>query len=227
MALLADTIVALALECNGLSYGDPERREAYLRHQYPSDSWANALEMGRRQSGCLLHARSLLSRQRRGDGSPELDGRILWQGAQVDLWAAPYAAKGQLGMIEGLLWELARQRGLLVANAGETEAPPELRPSDLVVIGQGGQPPLDPAERERWRRRWGGLAHGLVVTGAEGLEVESSDGGQTDPLNAGRPTAILRRLRRLVRREGGWWLEDAAGARRIGWIFRMGDLPCL
>jgi hypothetical protein len=133
----------------------------------------------------------------------------------------PYAG-ALMGQIETLLYELARQRGLLDLDLWRLDAPAVLRPGDVVVVGNLGQAPSDPAARAAWLRDWGGLTHGFLVTGVSGLRVESSDGGQTDPLNSGYPTMIKAVTRELVQKPGtGWWL----GTRRLRWRFRAGELP--
>lgn len=219
---LADTIVATALSYTGCSWGDPAQRSRYCQHMYPGDTPANARQMGSKQSACLLHCKAVLGEQRRGDGSPELDGVIQWHGRPVDLWTAPYAG-ALLGTIEGLLFELGRQRGVLQTKLYEGEAVPDLRPSDIVLVGQGGGAPSDPAARAKWLADWGGVAHGFVVTGVspDGLTVESSDGGQSDKKNSGYPTAIAKVSRVLQRKSNGWWL----GSRRLSWRLRASDLP--
>jgi hypothetical protein len=223
--MLADTIVALALAREGASFGDPARRPEYLAHQYPGDTPFHAREMGSRQSGCLLFARGCLAHQRRADGTPELDGSITWRGRSVDALQDPYAGP-LLGAIEGLLQEYGRQRGVLITDAFEVEDLPALvTPGDILAIGNLGQPPTDSVQREQWRRSWGGLLHGIVVTGRQGLEVERIEGGKTDPLNSSRPTAIRRGTGALERRADGWWLrEGASGARRCNWLLRTSTL---
>lgn len=220
--MLADTIVAAALSYTGCSWGDPATRERYCKHMCPGDTPANARQMGSRQSACLLHCKAVLGEQRRGDGSPELDGTIMWKGRPVDLWTAPYAGP-LLGTIEGLLFELGRQRGVLKTRLYEGEAVPDLHPGDIVLVGQGGGAPSDPAAKAKWLAEWGGVAHGFVVTAVspDGLTVESSDGGQSDKLNSGYPTAIAKVQRVLVRRPQGWFL----GSRRLSWRLRAPDLP--
>jgi hypothetical protein len=218
--VLADTLIARALTCDGLSYGDGRTRQAYLLHQYPTDTPFNRNDMGKRQSGCLLHVRSLLAAE-------GVAGEIDWRGRLLDVLRAPYAGE-LLGTIETILQELARQRGLLTEGLFRGAEVPELLPADLVVIGQGGRAPVDPIQRQLWQTDWGGVAHGFLVTGVsdDKIEIESSDGGQTDKLNSGYPTAIRRVVRRLERRRNGWWLvSDDGRARRLNWRLRCSDLP--
>jgi hypothetical protein len=192
---------AEALE--GLSYGtDPG---AYCRALYPHDDWRQALEMGRRQSGCGLVALAIL----RAIGA---EGRCRWQGRDLDLLREPYA--GQLGLAIALLERLALARGVLqVPGLGAPR--PELSPGCVVLVGgDDGLPPE--------RRVFGGLAHVLTVVALEGDVLVCIEGGQTDPVNQGRPTAIRRKRRELVHRAGFWWLRDAGGegaGRRLRWWF--------
>jgi hypothetical protein len=226
--MLSDTLIARALSCEGLSYGDPSTQRAYLLHQYPGDRTAagepdaNARQMGERQTGCLLTVRGNLA-------ADEVDGTISWRGAPLDVLRCSYALPGVLSFVETLLVQLGRQRGLLVDHGPELAA---LELADVVLIGQGGQAPSDEGERAKWRAAWGGLAHGFLVTGlstdGQGRTlVESIDGGQIDPRNGGRCTAIRRVTRRLEMRGGNPWLVSSdGGARRIGWRLRAGALPC-
>lgn len=224
--MLADTVVALALSLEGASYGNATRRAEYLAHQYPGDTPFNAKDMGSHQSGCLLFARGCLAHQRRADGSPEIDGTITWNEQRLDALRAPYAAPELLGMIDGLLQELASQRGLLVRDCYKRPDLPELlAPGDILAIGALGRPPLDSVQADLWRRHWGGLLHGFVVVGTDGLTVERIEGGKTDPLNGHRPTAIQRGVSPLERRPDGWWLLEGGGkARRCNWLFRASRL---
>lgn len=222
---LADTLVARTLERVDLSYG--ATRDPYLRAVLPGDVDAEgspnvqAVEMGSHQSSCLLFGRGVLA-------ADEVDGVITWAGAPLDVLRCPYADRRVLGRVEALLLELARQRGLLV-NHYDQKAMRDIQPGDLLVIGYGGSLPTDPAERARHLAVWGGVAHGLVVTEAhdEGgmLTVVSVDGGQVDPANGGRPTAIRRVVRTLERRENGWWLGNGFGRRRLNWRLRCPELP--
>lgn len=219
--MYADTIVALAEEAEGAAFGNPRRAE-YLRVCYPCDAPADAEQLGRAQSACLLFARGLLTRQMRADGRPELDGLIRWRGGNLDALRTPYAKT--IGLIESLLWELAKQRDWMLASlwqgdalADGTPLPPELLPGDVVVVGNLGSPPQLEPHRSQWQATWGGTIHGLVVERTQGATVVSIDGGQTDEGNGNRPTAIQRRERQLVRKANGWWL----GGRRLNWALRV------
>lgn len=216
-----DALLAVkALECNGLCYGDPLKRTAYLRHLYPGDLTATgepnaaALDMGRKQSSCLLSVRGVLA-------ACDVDGVCTINGKTFDVLRAPYAPPDHIGQVETWLRELARQRGALVSDAWKTK--PQTRFGDVFVIGWGGSAPADPAEKAKWLSEWGGVAHGAVVTydfGPEG--IQSGDGGQTDVLNENRPTAIAQRVRKLHQDAAGrWWLGD----RRLNYIIRAGNLP--
>lgn len=223
--MLADTVVMMARERDGASYSDPNRRAEYLAHQYPGDTPFNAREMGSYQSGCLLFARGCLAHQRRADGSPEIDGTITWRGKRIDALRAPYAAPELLGQIDGLLQEFASQRGLLVRACHQRPDLPELLvPGDILAVGALGQAPRDAVQADLWRRHWGGLLHGFVVTEVDGERVESIDGGQTDKPNNFRDTAIRRVVRRFEKGVGGWWLTDGRLARRCNWLFRASRL---
>lgn len=220
--MIADSTVLFALDAEGLSYGDTDRRAAYLEACYPHDSATDAADMGRSQSACLLFARGCLSRQRRADGTPEIPGQITWRGGPFDALRTPYAKT--IGQIEVLLYEWAKQRGHLHAalwqgdaTATGAEIPPEIVPGDIVVVGSLSVPPQIEPHRTTWARTWGGVTHGFVVTGVSGREVESVDGGQTDERNSYKPTAIRARSRRLERKDSGWWLGD----RRLNYLVRV------
>jgi len=228
--VLGDTLARMALERAGASWGDPARRREYLLHQYPGDrtpagepSWA-AGDMGRRQSGCLLTCRGTLAAQRRADGSAELDGLTPWHGRQVDLLRCTYGAPF-LGLIEPMLLEYGRHRGVLREGVWRAEEPPPLAPGDILTIGNLGQAPKDPIQRQLWLHDWGGLVHGFMVVDVDGLRVGSVDGGQSDRLNSGFPTAIRRVDRTLERRSNGWWLVNGDGkARRCNWLLKASEL---
>lgn len=220
--MIADSTVALALEAEGSSFGNADRRHEYLRACYPHDSGADAEEMGRSQSACLLFARGCLSRQLQADGRPEIEGVITWRGGPFDALRTPYAKT--IGQIEVLLYEWAKAHGHLHtalwqgdALADGTEIPPEIVPGDIVVVGSLSVPPQIEPHRTTWARTWGGVTHGFVVTGVSGRDVESVDGGQTDERNSYKPTAIKSRSRRLERKDSGWWLGD----RRLNYLVRV------
>lgn len=211
---LDDTLVARALQCPGLSYGNPATRAAYLALHYPGDTPKDAAEMGAKQSACMLFVRGLLA----GD---ETDGMITYRGKLVDILRGPYAA--YVGQIGPMLSTLGQQKKIITS---EQAAFSDVQPADMIVIGQGGSAPQDAAAKAAWLRDWGGLEHALFVTGFDGDVVESVDGGQTDPQNASRSTAVATRRRTLIKRNGVLWLADDSGAaRRIGWRLRCGALP--
>lgn len=216
---LADTLVARALECDGLSFGDLAKRPLYLLHQYNGDVTAEgsptaaATDMGRGQYGCILHGRGLLAED-------EVDGTIVYHGKSMDILRCAYAPL--IGQIEGMMQAFAKARRLLVDSGDDLS---DIQPADLVVIGMGGQAPSDPAAKAKWLADWGGVAHGVFVTGVSGDKIESVDGGQSDEKNPPHGSAIKRCERRLVKHANGWWLHDNHGARRINWRLRCADLP--
>lgn len=214
---LADTYVAATLDAIGLSYGDEALRSAYLSHCYPGDTLADARSMGAVQSACMLHARG-------GLVEAGANGVIRWGGKQIDILRCPYAGP-MLGRIEEMLLALGKANRVLEQDrfaVGEG-----IQASDILGMGYGSRRPTDPGELARWLSEYGGLAHGSVVTGVEGVVIECGDGGQPDPKNGGKPTAIRRVERTLERRANGWWLSGSAGPRRITWRLRAADLPCL
>lgn len=215
-----DTNTLLALDTVGLSYGDPKKRVAYARAIHPFDDLAAAVQMAATQSACLLHARAILATQKDADGDWCLPGEITRNGRRIDAMRTPYAQT--LGQIETLLTEWGRQYGYLTPDLWRGVDPPDIRPGDIVLVGQGGSAPKDPAVRAKWLQEWGGVAHGFVVVGTGGDAVMSVDGGQDDLANLDskgrpRPTAIRSRTRTLVRKGNGWWLGD----RRLNWRIRV------
>ena len=215
-----DTNTLLALETEGLSYGDKSKRSAYAKAIHPFDDLAAAVQMASTQSACLLHARAILATQKDADGAWCLPGEITLNGRRIDALRTPYAKT--IGQIETLLTEWGRQHGYLTPQFHRGDAQPDIRPGDLVMVGQGGSPPKDATARQRWLQEWGGVAHGFVVVGTGGAEVMSVDGGQDDhanltPQGRPRPTAIRARTRTLVRKASGWWLGD----RRLAWRIRV------
>ena len=178
--------------------------------------------MGRSQSACLLFARGCLSRQLQADGRPEIEGLITFRGAPMDALRTPYAKT--VGQIETLLYEWAKQHDCLRAAlwqgdalADGTEIPPEIVPGDIVVVGSLSVPPQIEPYRSKWLKEWGGVTHGFVVTATDGRRISSVDGGQTDPKNSYKPTAIAARERMLERKASGWWLGD----RRLNYLVRV------
>lgn len=217
--MFADTLCARALECNGLSYGNLTTRLPYLKHCYGGDVTpqgnpnADAQSMGSGQYACQLHQRGVLAED-------EVDGMIVYRGKEVDILRCAYAP--YIGQIDAMLQALGKARGLLVTGG---DALGDIQPADLVTIGMGGKAPDDPAEKARWLAEWGGVAHGVFVTGVRGTTILCTDGGQQDPANVPHGTAIANCERYLVKRTNGWWLADAHGAKRINWRIRGGALP--
>lgn len=171
-----------------LSYGDPKKRADYLAWLYPGDTPAHAAEMGASQYGCLLHARACL----RACG---LEGEVSYHGKTVDLLRCAYAPL--IGQIGPMLLTLARTRGWLQSNSDDLH---DIRPADIVIVGEGT------------------TTHGLVVVATDGATIHSIDGGQTDPRNGGRGTAIRRCQRTIGTRAGrGVYLGD----REVQWRIRL------
>jgi len=206
-----DALVAYALSLDGLSYGRTPAR--YTAELYPYDTPQQAKQMASSQSSCGLVCEAIL----RASG---MDGRISWRGVPTNGLAIPYAARYRRVPAVAYQVELARQRRHWVSSSGLRNEPlvsPEV--GDMVLIGHGGAPD------------WGGVEHVLTVTGITGEQIESIDGGQVDPLNDGRPTAIRLVVRLLVRRQeqGELWLvppgtklssggKPFGGKRVQGWI---------
>lgn len=206
-----DSLVAYALSLAGLSYGkSPDR---YTRELYPYDNPQQAKQMASSQSSCGLVCEAIL----RACG---IDGRITWRGSPINGLKVPYGGRYRRLPAVAYQVELARQRRQWVSSSGlrkEPLASPDV--GDMVLIGHGGAPD------------WGGTEHVLTVTGLTGEHIESIDGGQVDPANEGRTTAIRLVMRRLVRREaqGELWLvppdtrlspggRPLGGKRVQGWI---------
>ncbi len=212
--MLADTLIAIADGCAGLSYGDPATRPRYLSHLYGGDSAFNANDMGRKQYGCMLTGRGHLA-------ADETDGMILYHGKQVDILRCPYAT--YIGQIDEMLQAFAKARGLFVATG---DALGDIEPADYLVIGSGGIAPKDAAAKASWLASWGGVAHGIFVTVVDGTSVRTIEGGKRDPKNSGYGTAIGACERTIRPRANGYWLEDGNGdSRRINWRMRCADLP--
>jgi len=216
--MLQETLVTRALMVEGLCYGDPQKRQAYKAHLFPGDSDQDADIFASGMASCLLHGRGLLA-------ADEVDGVVRYHGQALDVLRGPYAA--HIGEVEGLLQQLARARGLLVTSLSPpADVEALLKPGAVLVHGQGGSlPPAGPG-REALLRAWGGVVHGLFVTGVEprkvGWVVESVDGGQVDLANRSRCTAIRKVSRLAVHRpDGSWWV----GSRRFAWGFDAGALP--
>lgn len=215
---LDDTLVARALETQGLSYGDPVTRVDYRDHLFWWDTPKNRDAFARTMSSCLVHVRGILGRD-------EVDGRISWGNGIIDCLRTPYA--NFVSHIETLLLALARQRNLLVTHQDQAAIRSILRPGGMVVHGAYGSLPPPGPERTKHLSFWGGVAHGIFITGIEGNLVESVDGGQIDPLNldpkTGQPrcTKITRCVREIRQRSNGLWL----GERKLNWGFDLGRLP--
>lgn len=212
--MLQDTIVAMALEKVGLCYGDPKKRPAYRDFVYAFDA-PHEDEFASKLISCLMFAKALMAHN-------EVDGRILWHGVTRDVLRESYV--NFVGRIDTIHQELARQNGLLLKY--DTHTPEQLfqaiEPGCLVVHGAGGQLPKEEPARTHHLAAWGGIAHGLVVTAlALGKEVISVDGGQLDPKNNSRSTAIKECKRELSVRKGQLWL----GSRRVNYVFPMHKMP--
>ncbi len=214
---LVDTLVAGALECKDLSFGNRATQRAYLLHQYRGDVDASgepnaaAKEMGKKQYGCLLHCRGVL-------GADETDGMMVYRGKTIDILRCAYAPL--IGQIETMMKEFARARGLLVEH-DDQDAISDIQPGDILLIGERGSAPEDAAEHARWVRDAGGVAHGVFVTGVEGDTITSVDGGGSDPLNPPYGSLIRQCVRTVNVIRGKKWLGD----RRISWRLRSADLP--
>lgn len=136
----------------------------------------------------------------------EVDGTIERAGRRVDGLRMPYAARSRILQTVPYQEELARQRGLWVRPA------PGLRPDAGCMVTVLGP------------------THVLTVTGREGDELEVIEGGQIDPANHGRGTAIRKHRKRVVEQHGRLYLRplDTVGQLREVWgWFQAGDLPCL
>lgn len=213
----ADAIVSYALSLVDLSEGaTPERYRALL---FPHDSAAQAAQMAHVDSSCGLTCEAIL----RGS---EVDGRIDWHGHQLDGLAVPYATRFAGCCAVVYQGELAQQRGLWVSADARGDALPT--PGCMATIG--ATPPCakradNPEAWDRWLAAWGGVPHVLTFTDDNGGTIE---GGQTDPHNGFRSTAIKAGKRVLRVAEGHLWCGTAndRGRRVLGW-FQAGDLPCV
>lgn len=120
-----------------------------------------------------------------------LDGTCRFGGREIDVLRCAYAPL--LGQIGPMLQTLAMAHGWL-----ETTDLLTVQPADILLIGEGMQ------------------THGVVVVGVDGSTVHAVDGGQTDPMNGGRGTAIRRVVRTIGSRNGRVWLGD----REVKWRIR-------
>lgn len=211
--MLQDTIVAMALEKVGLCYGDPSKRPAYRDFIYAFDG-PDADDFASKMMSCLMLAKALMAHN-------EVNGVITYRGARRDVLRESYA--NFLTQIDLIMVGLAKENKLLVRN--EDVSAEMLRaaiePGCLVVHGAGGQLPKEEKARQAHLALWGGVAHGLVATMIEGDTVLSVDGGQLDPLNQNRCTAVLARERDFSIRKGKLWLGD----RRVNYVFPMHKMP--
>jgi len=219
--MLSDTLVTRAIMCDGLSYGDLAKRQAYKDHVFFSDNERNKEQFARTMMSCLLHIRAL-------GGQDEVDGFVTWGGGRRDVLREPYA--NFVSHIETMLQTLARQRGLLVTHQDQQGARRLFRPAAMLVHGALGRLPPPGPERTKHLQEWGGVAHGMFVTGvseANGrIRLECIDGGRLDPLNLDenkrpRCTRIERVEREVSVRKSGLWIGD----RRFCWGMDMGLLP--
>ena len=211
--MLQDTIVAMALEKIGLCYGDPAKRAAYRDFIYAFDG-PHADEFASEMISCLMFAKALMAHN-------EVNGVITYRGVRRDVLHESYV--NFIGQIDLLIQGLAKQNDLLVRSddASAYELRAAIDPGSLVVHGALGRLPKGEKEKAEHLATWGGIAHGLVVTGVEGETVLSVDGGQLDELNKNRSTAIEARERDFSIRKGKLWLGD----RRVNYVFPMHKMP--
>ena len=197
-----DAVILAFDRLAGLSWGDPETREAYSRLLAPWDAPEVASQMASAQSGCAvaLCAALLIA---------EVDGLVRgWRGRP----ACDPLREPRRGHYDAIMYleHLARQRGLHQAGTWPEATP--IGPGWIVQIGGDGS----------------GEAHVLLATSApdaEGL-FASIEGGQLDPRSpnkgAAACTAITRRVRHLTGGAGRW----AVDRRRVRWAADAGALPC-
>lgn len=188
-----DAIVARALALVGLSYG--ATRDRYVDALYPHDVRGVALSMAGSQSSCGLTCEAIL----RTVGIESLE---------------PYAASLRGARLPAVVWqrEEAKRRGAWVDATTWDESRQLPIMGDMVEIGGGGHGWSDPGV-------YAG-SHVLTLVCGERYGCDSVDGGQSDPQNSARPTAIGRRARRFDERGRQLWLVDTDGrGRRVaGWI---------
>lgn len=171
--------------------------DRYTAELWPNDTEREARGMAASQESCGLVCEAILRRA-------EVDGQVRHLGQMIDVLRSPWGRRGSGGVgAVSYLETLGRQRGLWVPARVE----PRPVAGDMVVV-------LGPT-------------HALTVVGWDGDALISIDGGQTDPGNSGRCTAI-RQVRRLWRvGKAGPCLIDQRGLERrvYGWL-EAGKLPC-
>ncbi len=141
------------------------------------------------------------------------DGTIEWKGRRVDVLRMPQAA-GLVGMSPALAKELGRQNGILIEPTPDER--PDLRPGFAALIGGDDGLP-------QTQRIYGGMAHGLVVTGVR-------DDGTLDTVEGGKGpggTVIATDHREVFKSGRTWWVRTvgAPGARMLRWLYPLAALP--
>lgn len=202
------TLAAAGLPWDGSGYGDTVNRLALSRFIYPGDTQSAALAMLHDHSSCLTFSRGAAA-------AANKDGMV----NGVDVLRRAY--QPIQGSIETLLSQWAKAKGVYMLPGLDK---PVLIGDDIAVIGWGGSAPDKPGAPayDKWMAEWGGIAHGMVVTGPmNGDMVPVVQGGQVDHGNPGHSTGINTAWRELVSKNGHWWL----GGRRLNYIIRASKVP--
>lgn len=185
--MLADTIVAAAIQSTPLTTRDLDRWQAHL---YPLDvasevrAWAGLVPGRAGHSTCGVHA---LACYREGG----VDGRIVWRGTERDVVAGPYAPLSISGGAIAVLRALGDAHGAtrLASEAGDVV------PGAVIVVDEHNP-------------------HAIVVTSV-GLATSgyvplvTSEGGQVDDHGS---TAVRERARELREVATGAWVVRDRGA---------------